>query len=160
RDFTPPPTRAEDMDAAVERAAQRARGARRHVLLVDDLLPSTGIGAGFSRPIQMLHDLRADNVIVSICPLVGAARTSDLLRDLGVRVVGADNLERYLSRPDIVIDAAIISRATSVPVALDLIRRTQPTAAVIMDHEALYHRRLERQAEMAPDAARRDELTA
>ena len=158
RQLSEPPRVPDDIARTVERAAQRARGVHRQILLVDDLLPSTGIGAGFSRPIQMLQDLRAAGDAVSIAALGTNAKTSDLLRDLGVRVIEG-SLAEYLERPEISIDVAVISRPNNVPLALDLIRRTQPTATVIMDHEALYHRRLTRQAAMADDAEKRDELT-
>ncbi len=150
-----PPRRVADIERHVERAAQRARGMRRQVLLVDDLLPSSGIGAGFSRPIQMLHDLADAREAVTVAPTYMPERTTDLLRDLGVRVVEGP-IEAFLRRPEIVFDAVIISRPTNLPY-LDLIRETHPEATVIMDHEALYHRRMFRQAAMAtaPDEAGR-----
>jgi GT2 family glycosyltransferase len=138
------------MTRQAELAAQRARGVRRQVLLVDDLLPAQGLGSGFSRPIQMLADLHDAGEAVTIETRLPVDCTSDLLRDFGVRVVPGD-LDEYLRRPEIVIDAAIISRPPNVPRCIDAIRTHQPHAVVIMDHEALYHRRLFRQAEMATD---------
>ncbi|MEY2426625.1 MAG: hypothetical protein QOI61_2197, partial [Actinomycetota bacterium] len=87
RENVAPPYRGDDVHRHVERAAQRARRMRRQVLLVDDLLPSSGIGAGFSRPLQMLHDLADAHEAVTIAPTYIAERTTDVLRDLGVRVV-------------------------------------------------------------------------
>ena len=86
-----------------------------------------------------------------------AERTTDVLRDLGVRVVDG-TIETFLRRPEIIFDAVIISRPTNLPY-LDLIRETHPEATVIMDHEALYHRRIFRQAAMATDAEEADRLT-
>jgi O-antigen biosynthesis protein len=153
-----PPRRVEDVERHVERAAQRARGMRRQVLLIDDLLPSTGIGAGFSRPLQMLQDLGDAREAVTIAPTYAPERTTDALRDLGVRVVEG-SIETFLRRPEIIFDAAIISRPTNLP-WLDLVRATHPEATVIMDHEALYHRRLFRQAAMATTPEEAARLTA
>ncbi len=158
RELSAPPRVFEDIPRTVERAAQRARGASRQILLVDDLIPSTGIGAGFSRPIQLLQDVHAEGDAVTVAALGAPARTSDLLRDLGVRVIGGGELEAYLERPEITVDVAVISRPNNVPLALELIRRTHPMAAVIMDHEALYHRRLARQAEMTGEPGEAQKL--
>lgn len=157
RENVSPPYRGDDVQRHVERAAQRARRMRRQVLLVDDLLPSSGIGAGFSRPLQMLHDLADAHEAVTIAPTYMAERTTDVLRDLGVRVV-EESIESFLRRSEIIFDTVIISRPTNLPY-LDLIRETHPEATVIMDHEALYHRRMFRQAAMATAAEEVERLT-
>ena len=159
REHERPPKNGKDIRRAVERGAQRARRVRRQVLLVDDLLPSTGVGAGFSRTIQLVQDVTGARDALTVAALAAAPRTSDLLRDFGVRVVEQDLLT-YLSRPEIVVDAAVISRPNNVPLCLDVIRRTQPHAAVVMDHEALFHRRLRRQAAMATDPEEAARLAA
>lgn len=150
REHSKAPQIVEHITRQVELAAQRARSVRRQVLLVDDLLPAAGLGSGFSRPIQLLQDLHEAREAVTLETRLPVDGTSDLLRDLGVRVVDGD-LGEYLARPEITIDAAIISRPPNVPRTIEAIRQHQPNAVVIMDHEALYHRRMYRQAELATD---------
>ncbi len=158
RENLPAPISWDEMDFHVERAAQRARHVDKHVLLIDDLLPSTGIGAGFSRTVLMIEELVAANYVVTIAPTyIANPRTSDQLRELGVRVI--TELEKYLERPEIVFDAVVISRQTNAKY-LDVVRHLQPQAALVMDHESLYHVRIEREAAMATDPDEIARLTA
>ncbi len=106
----------------------------------------------------MLHDLSDAHEAVTIAPTYMAERTTDVLRDLGARVVEGP-IETFLRRPEMIFDAVIISRPTNLPY-LDLIRDTHPEATVIMDHEALYHRRIFRQAAMATTTEEVERLTA
>lgn len=157
RENFPAPLSWDEMDLHVERAAQRARRVDKQVLLVDDLLPSTGIGAGFGRSVLMIEELVAANYAVTIAPTyIANPRTSDQLRELGVRVV--TGLEDYLARPEIVYDAVVVSRQTNAK-HLETIRRLQPQAALVMDHESLYHVRIEREAAMATEPADIERLT-
>lgn len=151
RENLPAPISWAEMDFHVERAAQRARHVGKQVLLIDDLLPSTGIGAGFSRTVLMIEELVAANCAVTIAPTyIANPRTSDMLRELGVRVI--TDLETYLARPEILYDAVVVSRQTNAKY-LDTVRRLQPQAALVMDHESLYHVRIEREAAMATEPA-------
>lgn len=157
RENFPAPLSWDEMDLHVERAAQRARHVGKQVLLIDDLLPSTGIGAGFGRSILMTEELVAANCAVSIAPTyIANPRTSDVLRELGVRVI--TGLEAHLARPEILYDTVIVSRQTNAKY-LDVVRRLQPQAALVMDHESLYHVRIEREAAMATTETERARLT-
>ena len=157
RENFPAPVSWAEMDLHVERAAERARRVDKQVLLIDDLLPSTGIGAGFGRSVLMIEELVAANYAVTIAPTyIANPRTSDQLRELGVRVIA--DLETYLARPEIVFDVVVVSRQTNAK-HIETVRRLQPQAAVVMDHESLYHVRIEREAAMASDPDEIERLT-
>ncbi len=157
RENFPAPLSWAEMDFHVERAAQRARRVDKQVLLIDDLLPSVGIGAGFGRSVLLIEELVAANYAVSIAPTyIANPRTSDALRELGVRVV--TNLEDYLARPEILYDVVVVSRQTNAKY-LEVVRRLQPQAALVMDHESLYHVRIEREAAMATEPSEIERLT-
>jgi GT2 family glycosyltransferase len=136
---------------AVARAAARARGGGRRVLVIDDRAPRLGMGSGFDRMLAVIDNLTRRNVRVVFHPSVvpGAA---DLGR-LGVEIV--DNLDDLLDSSPTVFDAIIASRPNNVRLALR-VRTRQRRAALIYDAEALYSRQFDRLAALVEDDAARE----
>jgi GT2 family glycosyltransferase len=145
--------------AAVQAAVMRARGWPTRILLIDDRVPDASIGSGAGRMLLALRELADAGYAPTV--IVGDRDTGDPipLGRLGVEVSHED-LSEHLSRPEILYDVVVISRPNNVDAALALVRRHQPQACVMYDAEALYHRRMERQAQLAVDAGAAARLLA
>ncbi len=129
---------------AIELAIHRARGNPRRVLIVDDRLPDPGGGSGFGRMLDAIRELSAAGYAISLHPTIDAGGPRAAIQDLGVEVVEGD-LAEHLATPHITYDVAIVSRPNNFSVIRRL-RRLQPQSAIVYDAEALFHRRLEREA--------------
>jgi len=142
---------------AITRAIWRARGCPRRILVIDDVVPSRGLGAGFGRMFDALIEMADLGHAVSIAPSVRANIPNDALISKGIRVV-TEPLNEHLARPDVCYEGVIVSRPHNFRDVAELFRRHQTNAVVIYDAEALYWRRLERQAELAADAVEAERL--
>lgn len=149
---------------AVEHAAWLAMGAPKRVLLIDDQLPDPSIGSGYPRMLETLSELIGLGCHLSMfTSLIEGADHTDGMCRLGVRVLDGsfeDDLREHLSSVGVGYDAVIISRPHNFERFAPVVRLVHPETPVIYDAEALFHRRIERQAEVAPDEVRRGELTA
>jgi GT2 family glycosyltransferase len=137
----------------VQEAVMLARGWPTRALVIDDRIPDARIGAGAGRMLLAVRELAAAGYAVTVSPLDQATGDPLPLGRLGVEIA-CEGLEDHLSRPEVVYEAVIISRPNNYRRALQSVRRHQPQAVVVYDAEALYHRRLERQAELADSAHR------
>ncbi len=141
---------------AIDLAVHRARGSPTRVLVVDDRLPDQGLGSGFGRMRDAIRELSGAGYAISLYASDTARGDRRELQDLGVDVIEGD-LVAHLSAPATFYDVAIISRPHNFRMVSKL-RRHQSQCAVIYDAEALFHRRLEREAEVLmpidPDTAR------
>jgi len=155
------PTPAPTSPTAIELAVHRARRSPRRLLIVDDRLPSPGMGSGFPRMFAAIRELALGGYAVALTPTASAAGDRRALQDLGVEVVD-DELRAHLSTPGVLYDAVVISRPHNFEKAVRAVRRHQPQAALIYDAEALFHRRLQREAAItrATDPAAADRLLA
>jgi GT2 family glycosyltransferase len=144
QEFEPPDP---ESDAAVTRAAFRARGCPRRLLVIDDRLPDPTIGSGFGRMWDAVVELSEAGYAVSVWPSRGI---NDTYRELGQRgietIPGA--LEAHLSEPSILYDTVVISRPHNFQRYAALVRQCQPHSVLVYDAEAVYHRRIERNAEL------------
>jgi len=136
---------------AVELAVQRARGSPRRVLVIDDRPPSQGIGSGFGRMLEAMRELAEAGYALSLYPTDTASGGRRELRDLGIEILEG-SLSSHLSSSAALYDTAIISRPENFARTIGLLRRRRPHTAVIYDAEALFHRRLEREATVLHDA--------
>ena len=141
---------------SIVRAVHRARGYPRRLLVVDDLLPDPSGGAGFGRMLDAIIELAQNGWAVSHFPTRGRVTPSDALVDHGVAIVEGD-LGHHLADPDTWYDAILISRPQNFDALSTLARAHQPWARLIYDAEALWWRRMERQAQLTiePEAAAR-----
>lgn len=145
---------------AVERALLRARGNPQRVLVVDDRIPSTGMGSGAGRIGEMLKELTLSGFAVAFAPTdLRGALTTNPLSALGVDLI-TEPVSAHVTRPEKRYDAVIISRPHNFSAYYAAIHEAQPNAAVVYDIEALYHRRLFLQAHAEADAAQRSRLLA
>jgi O-antigen biosynthesis protein len=130
---------------AITRAVWRARGCPRRILVVDDRSPDRSMGAGFGRMFDALVELSDAGFVLTLFPTAKVDPLHDGLVWKGVALL-AGSLDEHLRRPDIFYDAVIVSRPHNFSRVSALVRRNQPQAALVYDAEALYWRRLERQA--------------
>ena len=144
--------------AALVRAAWRARGAPRRVLIIDDRVPEPSLGSGYGRMFTAALEIAASGYAVAIAPAAGVqGAPPDALISAGVAVVPGD-LQGHLSCPWVNYDAVIISRPHNFERAGDIVRTYQPNAVLLYDCEALFWRRLVLQATFVTDQAERDSL--
>ena len=143
--------------ATIARAIWRARGLPPRVLVVDDRLTPPALGSGIGRLRDLITALAPSHAVTFSPTDPSFDVDSDWLRAQGVGLVEC-RLEDYLSRPEVLFDVAILSRPNNFEQWAGVIRRHQPQAAVVYDAEALYWRRLERQARLAADVERQATL--
>ena len=140
---------------AIDLAVHRAMRSPRRLLIIDDRLPDRGGGSGFGRMLDAIRELAAAGYAVSMYPTATEAGDRRELQDLGVDIIGGD-LVRHLAAPATWYDVAVVSRPHNFH-TVRILRRYQRQCAVIYDAEALFHRRLEREAELLrpvdPEAA-------
>jgi GT2 family glycosyltransferase len=133
-------------EGLVELAVHRARRSPRRLLIIDDRLPDPGAGSGFGRMLEAIRELSGVGYAISFHPTDNARGDRAELTDLGVEIVAGDLLE-HLQRPANWFDVAIVSRPHNFG-NVAVLRRYQPQCALIYDAESLFHRRLEREAEL------------
>ena len=142
-------------ETAIDLAVHRARGSPSRVLVIDDRLPDQRLGSGFGRMRDAIRELAGDDYAVSFYATDTLRGDRRELQDLGVDLIEGD-LVAHLSVPSTLYDVAIVSRPHNFKMVSKL-RRHQSQCAVIYDAEALFHRRLEREAEVImtadPEAA-------
>ncbi len=132
-------------------AAARARGGGRRVLVIDELAPRPGMGAGYGRMLTVLEALLRRNMRVAFHPSMDRGAAG--LGRLGIEVV--DDLDGFLAAPHNVLDAVIVSRPDNMALA-ERVREHQPWAALVYDAEALFSRRFEQWAAMADEEVERE----
>ena len=130
------------------------------ILVIEDRVPDASLGSGYGRMIDTIDELCAiAGVEVSLYPTIGPTADSLWPGSRPVMIVTeplVPHLEAANSakRP---YDIVIISRPHNYEQVGSLIRRLLPNAPLIYDAEALYFRRVERQASLS-DALSRPQL--
>ncbi len=152
------PTHAEPIDGdSVEEAIHLAMGSPPRVLVIDDRMPDSRLGSGYSRMFDVVQEISAAGYRVSVFPTIGIVDDPDVLGALGVGVV-TEPLNEHLSRRSARYEVVIISRPHNFERYGSMVRELQPQAHLCYDAEALFHRRLEAQAELASEGAAREAL--
>jgi len=133
--------------AAVAQALHRGRGNPPSLLIVDDMLPDPGLGAGFGRMHDLIAELGFDRFAVRFHPTNHPNADAAALGRFGVELVQGEVAEviEHLAEPGVHYDVVVISRPHNWEYFADAVRRHQPQAALVYDAEALFHRRLDRQ---------------
>ncbi len=142
---------------AIEGAIQLAMGSPPRVLVIDDRVPDSRLGSGYSRMFEVVRDISTSGYRVSVFPTVPADVDPDVLGALGVGVV-TEPLEEHLRRRTVRYEAVLISRPHNYSRFASLVRQLQPTARLCYDAEALFHRRLDAQAQLLGPGPARDAL--
>jgi GT2 family glycosyltransferase len=147
--------------AAVEEAVWRAMGAPERILLIDDQVPVPAKGSGMPRMAEVVTALQeTGRYQVSVwTSLVDGGTDNDLLCRLGVEVLD-DPLEEHLALPGRRYAAAVFSRPHNYERYAPLVRAAHPRAALVYDAEALFFRRIEREALLRRGTALADDLAA
>ena len=139
------------------RAMWRTRMCPRRILLIDDRVPDAALGSGYGRMGDAAIELSGNGYAVSIFPVLGATPPSDRLISAGVAIIDED-LTAHLAHPSVSYDAVIVSRPHNYCRAADTVRRHQPQAVLVYDCEALFARRMTRQAQLTQDESERQAL--
>lgn len=145
---------------AYETALWRAGGEALRVLVVDDELPDPRRGSGYGRMHDVLSVLDADlGLQVSFHPRLhpGHRPVAELAALAGARTRVVVDLEGHLASDGVGFDVVVVSRPDNASRYRDLLARRLPGVPVVYDAEALFFRRLERQAALA-DGDERDAL--
>ena len=103
-------THAEPIDAdSVEEAIHLAMGSPPRVLVIDDRLPDSRLGSGYSRMFDVVREIAVAGYRVSIYPTIGIIDDPDVLGAFGVGVV-TEPLAEHLARRSARYEVVIISR--------------------------------------------------
>lgn len=144
--------------AAVARARWRAEGVPARVLAIDDRVPDPSMGSGYGRMFDAVIDLAGTGYAVSLFPVLTAANgPPDALVSAGVRIV-QDDLREHLSKPWVTYDVVLVSRPHNFGRVAVIVRECQPHAMLVYDCEALFWRRMERQASLMDEGDERQAL--
>ena len=136
---------------ALERAVHLAMGGLRRVLFIDDQVADASIGSGYPRMVDTLRAIQDSGRyhLSLFTSLVDGSKNNDLACELGIAVVDGfspGDLEEHLSSLALPYDAVVISRPHNYERFAHIITRLYPGTPIIYDAEALFHRRIERQA--------------
>ena len=136
----------------LSRAVWRARGCPRRILIIDDRVPDAALGSGYRTDgrgrarsfVAWIRDQCVSNASASRRPRISSSAPA---------LASSTRISRIISaRPEISYDAVIISRPHNYNRCYTTVRELQPRAAVVYDCEALFWRRLERQAQLSSNA--------
>ena len=123
----------------------RSRKDRPTLLVVDDCVPKPTEGSGYPRMFSMLESMASLGYPVTLLPLTDATPKqpeTDILTRLGVEVLwGSIGVRQLLESRMGGYDIVLISRPHNASLAMNLVRKTNPSARVIYDAEALVFRR-------------------
>jgi O-antigen biosynthesis protein len=126
------------------------------VLVVEDYVPDATLGSGYGRMLDTISELqRAGEVTVALYPTLGPGE-APRVGPSGIEVLEG-RLEHHLEeleRAGGSYDLVIVSRPHNYEVVSPVLAELLPDVPVIYDAEALYFRRLERQAQLAEGAVR------
>ncbi len=137
-----------------------ARGNPPKVLIVDDMLPVRGLGAGAVLMHELALQAGLDRYALSIAVSKHPGADPMSVAELGLTVV-QDDLAAHLANPAHRYDAVLICRPSNYDPVAPLLAEHQPQAAVVYVAEALFSARLEREAALLPpEDEHADELRA
>ena len=147
---------------SVERAAWHAAGSRPRVLLIDDQVAEPSIGSGYPRMIETIRQLVDDGFQLSIwTSLFDGARHTEEMSRLGIQILDGyteEHLQGVLRDTFAPFALAVVSRPHNFERFAPIVRAEMPETPIVYDAEALFHRRIERQAALESDSATRNAL--
>jgi len=135
--------------AAVRRAIWRAQGLTPRILVIDDRIPEPSLGSGFGRMFEALLQMAASGYTVTFHPFLSTpGGPPDPLVSAGVAIFDGE-LNVRLAEPWNNFEVVVVSRPYIFEQVAATIRSLQPWATLVYDCEALFWRRLTRQAALA-----------
>ena len=147
---------------AVDAAAWRAAGARPRVLLIDDQVAEPAIGSGYPRMFETVKTFVEQGNQVSIfTSLVDGSKHTREMSEMGVQVLDGyaeHDLEAVLKDAFAPYTTIVISRPHNFERFVGVIRTVMPESPIVYDAEALFHRRIERQAALELEPSLREGL--
>lgn len=121
------------------------------ILVVEDYVPDASLGSGYGRMIETISELqRAGDVTVTLFPTLGSGE-APRVGPKGIEVLKI-SLERHLEQLESQgggYDLVIVSRPHNYEAVAPVLTSRLAGVPWIYDAEALYFRRLERQAKLA-----------
>lgn len=126
----------------------------KNILIIDDRSPDAALGSGYGRFEALASELRFGKIRGTFLATNSPPEPVPLLQDAGIAVV-PDDPKTHLTKHAGKYDAVIISRPHNYERFSGFVRRLQPRATLIYDAEALFHKRLFLQSELAPKEAKR-----
>lgn len=146
-------------EPAVERAVWLALGRPLRVLVIDDRVPEPSIGSGFARMADAIDELVGTGRchVTLLCSLEGGEQRNDSLAERGVEVLD-EPIERHLAEQGLSYSLVVVSRPHNYVRYAPVVRRLLPGVPIVYDAEAVYHRRIERQAALTEDPIERQAL--
>lgn len=145
------------VDAAAA-ALDARRDGRVRLLVIDDRAPSAVVGSGFPRTLEVLAALtRRPDLHVAMLPTA----TADVDAEVDVAAMGVSILAGEFEEVCRSFDPHIVmvSRPHNAQRAIPILRREVPDASIVVDVEALFHRRVDLQAAIETDPVTAAELT-
>lgn len=144
-----------DRAAAALHSAASVRDAHSpNILILDDRPPKASLGSGYGRFETLAEELRFGSYHGSFLSTNSVAEPAPLLQDAGIAVL-PDNPKKHLKEHKGEYDVVIISRPHNYERFSKLVRAFQPRAKLIYDAEALFHKRLYLQSEIASKDTKR-----
>lgn len=143
----------------IRTAVWQAMGRPERVLVVDDRIPAQSLGSGYGRMLDCLSTLTAAGYHVALHPTATPEGDVTALGRLGVEIIDG-SLEEHLDSPGIDYEHVILSRPHNVAKVGPLIHDKLGHAHLVYDAEAMYHRRIARQAALETELAARRLLLA
>lgn len=142
----------------IRAAVWEAMGRPERILVVDDRIPDQSLGSGYGRMLDCLEALAATGRYhVALLPTATPDGDASRLGRMGVEVIEGE-LETHLRSPGVDYEHVIVSRPHNFARVASVVDELLGHAHLVYDAEAMYHRRLERQAALAPDPAARADL--
>jgi GT2 family glycosyltransferase len=142
----------------VRAAVWHGMGSPERVLVIDDRIPDQSLGSGYGRMVDCLDALARDGRYhVALYPTATSEGDVSTLGRLGVEVVEG-SLEDHLREPGVDYEHVIISRPHNFRLLGATVRKMLGHAHLVYDAEAMYHRRIERQAVLEPNPELKNKL--
>ena len=119
---------------------------------MDDRVPDPSLGSGYGRMFDGVREMARAGHAVSFFPVLGVSGPPpDALISAGIRIIESD-LRAHLAQHWVNYDIVIVSRPHNFDRVAAIVRECQPHASLLYDCEALFWRRMEREASLMVDA--------
>jgi GT2 family glycosyltransferase len=140
--------------AAITRAAFRASGRVRRVLIIQDRLPAPTTGGRSDRSWNAVVELVDNGYAVSVWPSRGLDDAFWELGQQGIEVI-AEDLRAHLREPAVLYDAVLVSQQDDSARYQAIVRDSQPHSVLVCDADAGHWIEVLSRAQLARTSAHR-----